>query len=121
MDIRRGVAQGLHGRLRGDVRKLGEDTGFDRPAGGGGKNELLPLPALFDADGKTAVVQLAMMVAAQGDQVGEAGFAAVCPVPDVVRIHVTRFTATGETAGFIPDGQGAADVGGNSAGAAADI
>jgi hypothetical protein len=66
-------------------------------------------------------MQLPVMIPAQGYQVVQAGFSAICPVLYVVRVHIPRFTTAGEATGFVSQAQGAADIAGDCTGFAADV
>src|SRR3984957_10329020 len=72
-------------------------------------------------DRDLALVNQAVVQAAQGDEIGEFGLSAVGPVLDVVRIDVALMSAAGETAAAVAGIERAADRRRNAARFAPDI
>ena len=75
-----------------------------------------------DPDFPRGVVDRAVVVAAQQDEVGQAGASAECPVVDVVGVAHDRWSgAAGEGAVSVAQDQGEPDGGGDQASGAADV
>jgi hypothetical protein len=81
--------------------------GFALRGGRGGRDRLAVGAAEADPSGfapldaVAAFVDEPVVVAAELDQVGEVGAAALCPVPDVVRVQEAVLAAAGEAAGSV--------------------
>ena len=83
------MAQCICRRFRGDAWKLGKDAGMHRPAGACGEHQVLPGYRFLCCDREIPLVELTVMRATQGNEVVQAGLAAIGPVFYMMRIHIS--------------------------------
>src|SRR3954454_7279438 len=112
----------LVGRFRGNTMKV---AGRARPGWGGaeaaaGRGREYQLAAWAAGDPEGALVDQAMVVAAELDEIVQVGRSAVSPVMDVVGVDVAGLAATGELDATVAAGEGPGQGGGGRGGLAAD-
>ena len=115
-------------RLRGDAERVEHRELGARVGEGGGEDAAVRVAhhelgavRVDHLEGEASLVNQAVVGAAEENEVGEVGGAAVEPVVDVVGVQPRSVRAAGEAAAVVAQGEGAAEPTGDDAGAAADV